>query len=143
MPSLRTSLRATSLFFGPIFIAFGVNAMLRSRHSLAFFPFPDPATSTSPASQDFIELLDALLVIYGARDIFMGIAILAAATFGDREGRALGWIMAAAGAVAGVDGWVVRGFEAAGGNGGARGGEWGHWGYAPVLGVVGGVLVGL
>ncbi|KAF2492593.1 hypothetical protein BU16DRAFT_583744 [Lophium mytilinum] len=139
MPSLRTTLRATSLLFGPLFIAFGLNAMLRPRHSLTFFPFPDPALPTSsaaPASKEVLDLLDALLVIYGARDVFMGVAILAAA-----RGKALGWILVAAGAVAGVDGWVVRGFEAR--NSHPGGGKWGHWGYAPVVGVVGGLLVGL
>lgn len=45
-------------------------------------------------------------------------------------------LLMALGAVAGVDGEVVRRF-------GGEGGEWNHWGYAPIVTVVGGLLVGL
>ena len=62
----------------------------------------------------------------------MGAAIYAAALCGTR--LALGWILVAAGTVAGVDGaackWVVGD------------GQWNHWSYAPVLVVMGGIMLG-
>lgn len=63
----------------------------------------------------------------------MGLAIHAAAYFGDR--RALGWIMIAGSGVAFADGAVCRAQVGRG--------EWNHWGYAPVLTAVGGMLLGV
>jgi hypothetical protein len=67
------------------------------------------------------------MVIYGVRDIFMGLVIYSAAYFGDR--KTLGCILIAGSGVAFVDGAVCR----------AQGkGEWNHWSYAPILTAVGG-----
>ncbi|KAH7053201.1 hypothetical protein B0J12DRAFT_571141 [Macrophomina phaseolina] len=110
--------------FGTIFIGFGINAILRPEHALSFFEWDYPA---EPASR---ELLDRVMIIYGARDMFMGVAIYAAALFGSR--KALGAILIAAGATAGVDGLVCKMSE---------GGEWAHWGYAPMLTAVGVLLM--
>lgn len=97
---------------------------------MEMFPLPYPSSSATST-----ELIDALMVVYGARDVFMGLAIYAAAAFGGSGGRkGLGWVLLAAGGVAGVDGWVVRGWEA---GRGAAGGEWNHWGYAPFVGGLG------
>lgn len=120
-------LRLLSALFGTIFIGFGINAILRPTHALTFFEFSVPAT-TSVAER---SIIDSLMVIYGARDIFMGLAIYAAAYLGTR--KSLGWTLIAASGVAGVDGLVCWGHGA---------GEWGHWGYAPMLTVVGGLLLG-
>lgn len=116
-------LRIAASSVATIFVGFGINAFLRPQHALSFFELV-PTTPIDTA------LLDSLMVVYAARDVFMGAAIYAAAAFGDR--RALGWIMVAAGAVAGVDGVVSI----------PGGGEWNHWGYAPMLVALGGVLLG-
>jgi hypothetical protein len=73
------------------------------------------------------------MVLYGVRDLFMGLAICAAAYFGNR--KSLIWILVAGSGVAFVDGAVSHaqiGFR-----------EWNHWGYAPALSVVGGLLLGV
>ncbi|KAI0707927.1 putative integral membrane protein [Earliella scabrosa] len=112
--------------FGTIFVAFGVNAILRPDHALTFFQFARP-----PANAVDKQLVDALMAIYGVRDIFMGLAIYAAALWGTP--RTLGVIVLAGSTVAFADGAVckVNGM-----------GEWDHWGYAPMLTLVGGLLLG-
>lgn len=120
-------LRIAASVFGTIFLGFGINAMLRPANALEFFEFEAPASAADK------KLVDSLMVIYGARDLFMGLAIHAAAYFGDR--RALGWIVVAASGVAFVDGAVCRMNVSKG--------EWNHWGYAPVLTVVGSMLLGV
>lgn len=62
----------------------------------------------------------------------MGLAINIAAYYGQR--KAAGWILIAASAVAFADGVVCYMHGK---------GEWNHWGYAPMLTVVGSVLVGV
>lgn len=118
-----------STVFATIFIAAGINAILRPEHALTFFEFEYPST-LSPAK----DVVDALMLVYGIRDIFMGVAMYAAAWHGNR--KTLGWIVFVGGIVAVADGIACRG---KGANGKA---EWGHWGYAPMLIVVGGLLVG-
>ena len=76
--------------------------------------------------------MDVIFVVYGIRDIFMGAAIYAAALCGTRQ--TLGWIVVAAGCVAGTDGAVCRFMVGKG--------EMNHWSYAPVLVVLGAVLLG-
>lgn len=125
MPLLSTTLRVVSTLFGTIFIAFGINAMPRPESGLSFFEFDFPVSATDR------NLVEALMVVYGVRDIFMGLAIYATAYLGNR--RALGWIVIAGSAVAGVDGWVCKMY--------AGRGEWNHWGYAPMLMNIGGLLV--
>ncbi|KAF8956417.1 hypothetical protein BDZ97DRAFT_1851855 [Flammula alnicola] len=73
------------------------------------------------------------MVIYGARDVFVGLAIYSAAYFGER--KSLGWILIAGSGVAFVDGAVCRAQVGKG--------EWNHWSYAPILTAVGSVLLGI
>lgn len=73
------------------------------------------------------------MLLFGVKDVFMGVAIWSATLAGTR--RSAGLILLAAGAAAGVDGWVVK--QEAGT------GEWGHWGYGSVMGVLGAVMAGL
>ena len=120
------TLRLAASVFATIFIGFGINAMLRPINALEFFEFRAPVSASDK------RLVDNLMVIYGARDIFMGLAIYSAAYFGDR--RALGWILVAGGGVAFVDGAVCWGQGK---------GEWNHWSYAPIVAGVGGVLLGV
>ena len=124
--SQSSALRIAATVFGTIFVGFGVNAILRPDHALTFFHFTPP---TAPADK---SIVDSLMVVYGARDIFMGLAIYAAAFFGDR--KTLGWILISGSAVAFVDGAVCKSHGQ---------GEWDHWGYAPVLTVIGSLLLGV
>ncbi len=119
-------LRIAASVFGAIFLGFGVNAILRPANALEFFELKPPASASDR------QLVDGLMVVYGARDLFMGMAIHAAAYFGDR--RTLGCILIAASGVAFVDGGVCQVY--------AGKGEWNHWGYAPVLTAVGTMLLG-
>lgn len=124
--SQSPSLRIAASVFATIFVGFGINAMVRPDSALGFFEFQAP---TSARDQKMVE---SLMVVYGVRDMFMGLAIYAAAYFGDR--RTLGWIVVAGSGVAFADGAVCR----------AHGkGEWNHWGYAPMLTAVGSLLLGV
>jgi len=113
--------------FGTIWLGFGVNAMLRPRAAFAVFEFDLPS---SAADQ---KLVESLMIIYGARDIFMGLAAYFTAWFGTP--KACGWTLIAGAAVAGVDGLVcIRQIGD---------GQWNHWGYAPMIFVVGSLLAGV
>ncbi|KAH1487986.1 hypothetical protein LV164_008190 [Aspergillus fumigatus] len=121
--SASVSLLTTVVGFIPI--SFGINAILRPEHALTFFEFEPPV---APSDR---SLVDNLMIIYGVRDIFMGLAIYAAGFLGTR--KSLGWTLIATSAVAFVDGAVCW----------SQGhGQWNHWGYAPVLAIIGGLLVG-
>ncbi|KAK1224479.1 hypothetical protein PQX77_012592 [Marasmius sp. AFHP31] len=124
---LSSILTLAGTAFATIWVGFGVNAILRPDHALTFFEFSPPAGASDK------QLVDSLMVVYGARDIFMGLACYAAAFSGAQ--KALGWILMAGSGVAFVDGWVC--YQA------GNQGEWNHWGYAPMLTVVGMLLVGL
>jgi hypothetical protein len=124
--SQSSALPIVASVFATIFAGFGINAILRPEHALTFFEMKPPAL---PADKNMV---DALMVVYGARDIFMGLAIYSAALFGSRN--SLGWILIAGSAVAFVDGIVCRSYVGIG--------EWNHWGYAPVITAVGGILAG-
>ena len=112
--------------FATIFVGFGINGIFRPRSAFEVFEFDFPAT---PADQ---KLVNSLMMLYGVRDLFMGVAIYSAAYFGTR--KALGLILVAGSGVAFVDGAVCRAQVGRG--------EWNHWGYAPALTVVGALLLG-
>jgi len=122
-----TFLRLWASALGTIFVAFGVNAIARPAHALTFFEWDLP----SPSSE-YRKVVEGLMIVYGARDVFMGLAIYAAAWY--RNTRALGWIVIAGSGVAYVDGIACYL---------AGKGEWNHWGYAPMLTVVGALLAGV
>ncbi|KAF8957604.1 hypothetical protein BDZ97DRAFT_1597410, partial [Flammula alnicola] len=125
--SQSPSLLIAASVFATIFVGFGINAILWPRHALKFFEFEAPASASDK------KLIDGLMVIYGARDIFMGLAIYSTTYFGDR--KSLGWILIAGSGVAFVDGAVCRAQVGKG--------EWNHWSYAPILTAVGSVLLGV
>lgn len=129
MPPSSLPLHISTLFGLP-FLFFGLNAFLSPSSALSFFSLPYPSSSSASASAERLTL-DALLRVYAIRDVFMGVAIVAAGRY--RASKALGWIMVAAGAVAGVDGWACW---MAG-----TGAEWNHWGYGPLLAVLGAWLL--
>jgi hypothetical protein len=126
-PSQSSSLLVAASIFATIFIGFGINAILRPENALEFFEFQALASTADK------NLIDGLMIVYGVRDIFMGVALYSAAYFGSR--KSLGWILIAASGVAFVDGFVCQIY--------AGNGEWNHWGYAPILTVVGSVLLGV
>jgi len=119
--SARAANIATYIY-GAVFIGFGINIIFRPASGLSFFEWQYPIDPTAR------ELIDRTMLIYGARDIFMGVALWIAAALGSR--RVAGAMLIAASAVAAVDGFACMNGEV----------EWGHWGYAPVLTVIG-VLV--
>ncbi|KAK6596576.1 alpha beta hydrolase fold-3 domain protein [Botrytis cinerea] len=125
--ALSPVLRILPTIFGTIFISFGLNAILRPFHALTFYQSLSPS---HPQTLSDAALVEALMTIYGARDIFMGLAMYAASYY--RNYKTLGGIVLAGSGVAFVDGWVC--WRAGGGQGD-------HWGYAPVHAVVGMLLV--
>lgn len=124
--SQSPSLRIAANVIATIFVGFGINAIFRPRNALTFFEFQPPSSAADK------KMVDSLMTVYGARDIFMGLAIYSAAFFGDR--KTLGWILLAGSGVAFVDGAVCW-------NHGK--GEWGHWSYAPLVTVLGSLLLGV
>ncbi|KII86924.1 hypothetical protein PLICRDRAFT_274211 [Plicaturopsis crispa FD-325 SS-3] len=110
-----------------IFVGFGVNAILRPLNALEPFEFQSLALASDK------RLVEGLLVIYGVRDIFMGVAIYATAYF--RARKPLGWILIGGSGVALVDGIVCLTQVGKG--------QWNHWGYAPMVTVLGSLLLGI
>lgn len=120
-------LRVISGVLSVLPLGFGINALLRPANALAFFEFDRPVSAIDQ------KLVDNLLLLYGARDVFMAAAMFATAYYGHR--KALGWILISLSGVAGMDGIIVRDQIGRG--------EWTHWGYAPVLATLGAVLLGV
>ncbi|KAF1826184.1 uncharacterized protein K489DRAFT_108944 [Dissoconium aciculare CBS 342.82] len=121
--------------FATIFIGFGINAAVNPQSALTFFELQYP-TPTSIKDRELLSkvklALDALSVVYGVRDVFIGAALYATALYGSKE--ALGWICVAAGLTAGVDGAVCKFMVGKG--------EMNHWGYAPMVVILGSLLLG-
>ncbi|KAF2878586.1 hypothetical protein BDV95DRAFT_446784, partial [Massariosphaeria phaeospora] len=125
--SQHPSLPYLATLFGTIFLGFGLNYMLRPRATyLSSFGFAYPSTAADQ------NIMDNVMVLYGAKDVFMAAAIYSATWFGSR--KSAGLILAAASLSAGVDGWVVGRVTG--------GGQWNHWGYGSVMGVLGVVMAG-
>lgn len=122
-PSTGLLLLASILAIIPI--GFGINAVLNPESALSFFELEYPIL---PAQQ---QLVDALLVIYGARDVFMGIATFIGMFYGGRKG--LGATTLAVASMAFVDGAVCKWMVGHG--------EMNHWGYAPMLAALGAYLL--
>lgn len=115
-------LRLIACVFGTVGIGFGINALYNPQSALSFFELDYPRSNASHRI-----LVDTLLAVYAVRDIFMGIALYAAAYFGTK--KTLGVITLALGAVAAADGAICKVIVGQG--------EWNHWGYAPIAGLVG------
>ncbi|KAF2750090.1 hypothetical protein M011DRAFT_464889 [Sporormia fimetaria CBS 119925] len=122
-------IRIPAVLFGLIFLGFGTNMLLRPEPAFtASFGFPWPTASTSATTKglstaDHSVALTAFCQMFGAKEVFEGVALLTTAWWGNK--RHLGIVMFVAGLGAGVDGWVVKGTVGEG--------EWGHWGYGAVL----------
>ena len=112
--------------FATIWVGFGIQLTLQPRKALDFFGFDLPYFHKDQ------NLVENLIKLYAIRDLFMGMAVYAAAYFGDR--KTLGFLLLAGGLVAVMDGVVCK--DQAGK------GEWNHWGYAPIVTAVGSMLLG-
>ena len=113
---------------GTIPIAFGINNVLRPAHGLSFFNGLTPPTTPHEKA-----LVEGLMILQGARNLFWGGMMWATAYYGNRQ--ALGWSLIAGSLVAFADGVVCKSVSG--------GGEWDHWGYAPFLTVLGTLLLGM
>lgn len=112
--------------FASIFLGFGVNAILRPRAGFEQFEFKYPAKAEDR------KLIDGLMLIYGIRNVCMGFSMLAAWYFGARE--VLGYSLIAGSVVAFVDGIANRAVLGYG--------QGQHWSYAPMLTILGAILLG-
>ncbi|RDW79334.1 DUF4267 domain-containing protein [Aspergillus mulundensis] len=121
-PALSVAAKAFAL----IGIGFGLNALLRPAHALSFFEWEMP---TSPAER---QLVEALLYVYGVRDIFWGLSFYIANAFGTR--KSTGWTFVAGSLVAFADGAICYTWGK---------GQWGHWSYAPMMSALGAAFLGL
>ena len=124
--SNHPALRYCSSFFGAIFLGFGINYVFNPHAAYGIFEFP---YMSNPSDQ---EIMNAVMILYGAKDLFMGFAIFASTWLGTR--RSAGLILMAAAASAGVDGFIVNKMTG--------GGEWNHWGYGSMMGLLGLVMSG-
>ena len=115
-------------FFGTIFLGFGATYILSPRTGFSLFGF-----TSSPTTPADWALMERIMILYGAKDVFIASSIFASTWCGTR--RSAGLVMLAAAGCAGADGWVVK--KEAGT------GEWNHWGYGGVIGVVGLVMAGV
>jgi len=79
--------------------ALGINAMLRPRSGLQILDFPPPK------DKDSQRLVDNLMLMYGARDLAVGVPVLLA-WYLDR--RALGWLMFVNAIIPCVDAWAAK-----------------------------------
>jgi hypothetical protein len=113
--------------FTVICVGFGVNSILRPRAAFEILELP------LPASEADRKLVDSLMILYGAKELFMAFALTAVGWTGNR--KAWGWTVMAASAAAFVDGAVVKAHIGTG--------EWNHWGYGSMFFVVGALLAGV
>lgn len=120
-------LRLLATVFGTIFLGFGTAYTLYPR---AAYPTIGLSAPTTPRDA---EIVDAIMILFGAKDLFVGASILAATWLGNR--KVAGVLLVLGSACAAVDGYVVKGFTGEG--------EWNHWGYGSVMGLVGTLMTGL
>lgn len=130
MPGLSShpALPYISSFFGSVFLGFGVTYMLYPQTGYSLYGF-----NASPTNAADWAIMERIMVLYGAKDLFMAVAILASTWYGTR--RSTGIILLASSAAAGVDGYIVG--NEAGTN------HWNHWGYGSAIGVLGLIMTGL
>ncbi|OSS48109.1 hypothetical protein B5807_06632 [Epicoccum nigrum] len=130
MPKLSTHpcLPYLSSLCSLIFLAFGATYILSPRTGYTLYGF-----SSGPATPSDWAIMERIMVLYGAKDVFVGVAIACTTWVGTR--KSAGVVLVAAGLCAGVDGWVVQSE--------AGRGAWNHWGYGSLMGVLGCVVGGV
>lgn len=122
MGYLKIFSRVTLLFavwLGLNPVGFGINCILRPEHAYTFFEFDLPADH---------DLLDSMMRLQGARNIYIGLMILTCAFIGSRTTLGLSLLFFSAVAVA--DGLVCQSYGR---------GQQNHFGYAPIV-VVNGLI---
>lgn len=121
-------LRYISTFFGLVFLGFGVTYLIYPRTGYSMYGF-----STEPTTRQDWAIMERVMMLFGAKDLFMSSAILTSTWLGTRKSAAL--VLLGASACAGVDGYVVK--QEAGTN------EWNHWGYGSMIGIIGLLMSGV
>jgi hypothetical protein len=121
-------LRYIASIFSAVCLGFGITYMLYPQTGFSLYGF-----SSAPSTASEWAIMERIMVLYGAKDVFIAIAIFASTWFGTR--KSAGMILIAGGACAGVDGWVVK--QEAGTN------EWNHWGYGSVMVGLGAAMMGI
>lgn len=120
-------LKLIAYLFAICSFGYGVNAILNPVFALSFFGFDYPRQFEPNKSA-----IDALMLIYGIRDIYMGLAMLAAAYYGHSE--IMGWLTLATGGIAVSDGAICYYI--------AGTGQWNHWTLSPVIFIVAAAFLG-
>lgn len=98
--SSHAGLAIAAHVFAAICAGFGVNSILRPRAAFEMLELPLPAKEADRS------VIDSLMVLYGAKELFMAFAIYAVGYTGNK--RMLGLTVMAASAAAFVDGAVVK-----------------------------------
>jgi hypothetical protein len=120
-------LRYAATLLGAITFGFGVNYVSNPESAYDIFEFPRMSIQSDQ------DIMNAVMILYGAKDLFMGIAIWASVWLGTR--KSAGLILMASSGAAGIDGYIVNKMTG--------GGEWNHWGYGSVMMVLGLVMTGI
>ncbi|KAF2129072.1 hypothetical protein P153DRAFT_265152, partial [Dothidotthia symphoricarpi CBS 119687] len=84
----HSSLRYLSTLFSMVFLGFGVTYIVYPRLGYSLSGFTVSSTNNADA-----ELMDCIMVLYGAKDLFMAVAIMASIWYGTR--KSAGMMMAA------------------------------------------------
>ena len=121
-----TYLTHGALVMGLVPCANGINALLRPESALAMLQFP------APSGLEAQKLAHSLILIFGARDLALGLAMLGVWYTGHRE--ALGWVVLSVLPIVIADGLASR-YQ-------IGRGEWNHWAFAPVVLGLGAGLLG-
>ncbi|EGP91714.1 uncharacterized protein MYCGRDRAFT_90143 [Zymoseptoria tritici IPO323] len=77
------TMRMIAYTFAVVLTGFGINAMSNPVSALSFFELEYPSLASER------KVVDVLLLVYGARDIFMGFMLFVTAFFGSP--KATGW----------------------------------------------------
>jgi hypothetical protein len=120
-------LRYIATLLGAVTFGFGINYVFNPESAYDIFEFPRMSIQSDQ------DIMNAVMILYGAKDLFMGIAIWASVWLGTR--KSAGLILMASSGAAGIDGYIVNKMTG--------GGEWNHWGYGSVMMVLGLVMTGI
>ncbi|CAO2648365.1 Nn.00g076320.m01.CDS01 [Neocucurbitaria sp. VM-36] len=82
--SIHPALPYLSSFFGTIFLGFGVTYILYPQTGYSLYGF-----SSSPTTPADWAVMERVMILYGAKDLFLGAAILASTWYGTRKSAGL------------------------------------------------------
>ncbi|KAF2119867.1 hypothetical protein BDV96DRAFT_641739 [Lophiotrema nucula] len=112
---MASFLSLATTVFGTITLGFGVHYIVNPAAAIYNF---SPAITT-PTQPNDVRTMKAILLLFGAKDVFVGIALLSAVLYGRPKMR--GILRLALGLCAAYDGYVMKNLTGTG--------EWNHWGY--------------